>query len=72
MSELHEWEVSGTIYKRASFGVKGDMLRFGYVAIKMTRDIQVVQMVKYDGYFDISQILRSKISAGVGALAVSN
>lgn len=34
MSELLEWEVSGTIYKRASFGVKGDMFRFGYVAIK--------------------------------------
>lgn len=48
------------------------MFRFGYVAIKMTRDIQVVQIVQYNGWFDISKILRSKISAGARALAISH
>lgn len=72
MSELFEREVRGTIYKRVRFGVKGDMFRFGYVAIKMTKDMEVVQMVQYNGWFYISKILRSKISAGGQALAISH
>ena len=70
ISELVEWEVGGTIYKRARFGVESDMFSFGNMEIKMTRDTQVVQMVKYNRWFDISRTLRSKISAGVGGCSI--